>query len=592
MLARFLGELRRRGVFGTTALYVVAGWVVVQVVSEALPALDLPDAAIRYVWLFVFLCLPLAVLLGWRYDISRAGVKRAASDASMGDQTLALQRADYLLLGTVMLLVTGFAVVLAREMLALQTPAQSAPASAAFDPHSVAVLPLDNFTGDSEQQYFVASLHEALTAGLTAIRNLKVISRTSASALAGTGKTIPEIGLALGARNIVEGSVFQSGNRIRVTVQLIDASTDEHLWAENFERDLTDLLTLQAELTRAIAQQIQVTLTPQEEQRLGRAKPVDPLTYQLYLKGMYFLKQSGADSIAKGMPYLQQAVEADPSNARAWAGLALAYNTIGHNFGEDAFPKAKAAALRALELDEYSGEAWAALAEAQAYYDWDWTESDRSYRRALQLAPSLDNAHAHYAYLLALLGRWDEAFEHSLKARELSPLDQTWAAFTGWLLMAHGDLEEAEAHLNESLELLPGYPMGLWFLGELYRVQGRIDRAIATQESIPLALPFRNWGLGPTYAIADREEDALRVIEAMSANPAPKDNLFIAVSYSALGDADQAMHWLERCYALRLDWLPWIALLAGYGGVLEELRQDPRFQALVDKLNIPPTPDA
>lgn len=589
MLARFLGELRRRGVFGTVVLYIVASWVLVQVVSELLPALNIPDFAIRYVWLFVLLCLPLAMLLGWRYDISREGIRRTATTTPGGAAIERLQGTDYLLLGGAALLTAGFAVVLAREMLTLQT---AVPPTAALDRNSVAVLPLDNYTGDSEQQYFVSGLHESLTASLTAIRGLKVISRTSASAVAGTGRTLPEIGRVLGARNIIEGSVFRSGDRIRVTVQLIDALSDKHLWAENFERDLTDLLALQAELTRAIAQQIQVTLTPQEAQRLQSSQPVDPETYRLYLKGMYFLKQSGQDSIARGMPYLQQAVEADPANARAWAGLALGFNTIGHNFGEDAFPKAKAAARRALTLDEHSGEAWAALAEAQAYYDWNWAESDRSYRRALQLAPSLDNAHAHYAYLLALLGRWDEAMAHSLKARELSPLDQTWAAFAGWLLMVHGDLEGAEKQLQESLELLPGYPFGLWFLGDLYRIQGRMDEAIAIQESIPEGLPFRYWALGPTYAVAGRQEDALRVIETMSAHPGPKDNLFIAISYSALGDFDLAMRWLEKCYEIRLDWLPWIAMTQGYGGTLEGLRADPRFRDLIARLNIPPAPDA
>ncbi|HSM68763.1 MAG TPA: hypothetical protein VK830_03540, partial [Xanthomonadales bacterium] len=412
---------------GTTAIYIVASWVLVQVASEILPAFNIPDFAIRYVWIGVTLGFPLALLVGWRYDISTRGIRRPARTAGGHPTERSLRRSDFVLLGGIAALALGMVAVLVVQIARQQETGGIAAPAREMTANSVAVLPLDNFTGDPEQAYLVAGLHEALTAGLTGIRALKVISRTSASAVAGTGKTVPEIGRALGARNILEGSVFSSGDRLRVTLQLIDALTDQHLWAENFERELTDLLFMQSELTRAVVQQIQVTLAPEEDQRLAMQRQVDPQVYPLYLKGMYFLKQAGPNSIAKGMPYLQQAVELDPGNARAWAGLALGYNTIGHNFGEDAFPKAMASARRALELDEYSGEAWAALAEAQVYYGYDWAQSDRSYARAIQLAPSLDEAHAHYAYLLALLGRWEEAMQHTLTARELSPLDQTWA---------------------------------------------------------------------------------------------------------------------------------------------------------------------
>lgn len=589
--ADLLGELRRRGVFGTTALYVVAAWVLIQVVSEILPAFNIPGYAIRYVWMGVVAAFPLALFVGWRYDISRHGVQRTAPAGSGPQADASLHRIDYLLLGSVGVLVVGITGVLTLQI-ARQAGTGSEQPLRQMTPNSVAVLPLDNFTGDQEQEYFVAGLHEALTAGLTGISALKVISRTSATAVAGGGRTVPEIGRLLGARNIIEGSVFQTGNRVRVTVQLIDALSDQHLWAGNFEREMTDLLALHSELTRAIAEQIQVTLTPEEAQRLSIARPVDPKIYQLYLKGMYFIRQYTPEGIQKGLPYLHQAVELDPGNARAYAGLALGYNRVGHGFGRDAFPKALAAARQALQLDEHLGEAWAALAEAKLYHEYDYAGAERAFQRALQLAPSLDEAHGHYGALLSLLGRWEESFYHLNRARELTPLDPGWSAFEGWLYMSRGEYERARELYDESLALAPEFPFGLAWLGDLHRLEGRPEDAIAMQERIPEGNPIRNWALGPTYALTGRPKEAERIAREMAVDPGPKDKLFIALTHAALGDIDQAMHWFEICYESRVDWLPWIVLSRGYAGVDEALLGNPRFQALIARLDLPPAPDA
>jgi TolB-like protein/tetratricopeptide (TPR) repeat protein len=588
IVSQFFRELRRRGVFGTTAIYVVAAWVLVQVASEVFPAFNIPEFAIRYVWIGVALGFPLALIVGWMYDISPRGINRTPQTGSDEGADTPLKRFDFLVLSGIAVVAVGLVFILLGKIMNFPEPVLVQTTAREADPNSVAVLPLDNFTGDPDQEYFVAGLHEALTAGLTGISALKVISRTSASAFVNTDKTLPEIGRALGVANIIEGSVFRSGDRVRITVQLINALTDEHLWAENYEREIVDMLALHGEVTRAIARQIQVTLTPEEDSRLSEAREVDPAIYQLYLKGMYFLKQYTPEGIQKGLPYLHQAVELDPANARAYAGLALGYNTIGHGIGRDAFPKALAAARQALALDEYSGEAWAALAESQLYHDYNWEDSDRSFKRALQLAPSLDHAHAHYAYLLALLGRWDEVFAQAEKARELSPLDPTWAFFAGWLYMVREDFDRAEELMLESLELAPSFPFGLFGLGDLYKIQGRIEEAIELQERIPAGSPIRNWALGPTYASAGREADALKVAAEMSVDPGPKDRLFLAFTYAALGDFDEAMRWFEICFEIetRTDWLPWIALDQSFGGVLEGIREDPRFQSLIKKLNL------
>jgi TolB-like protein/Flp pilus assembly protein TadD len=584
-ISPYLQELRRRGVFGTAAIYIVAAWVGVQVASEVFPAFNIPEFAIRYVWLAALLGLPLALFVGWRYDLSMQGITRT-SKAGDEEKGMPLRRFDHLLLSGVAVVSVGIVVVLMGEILKLEEPVSPVTPAREIDPNSIAVLPLDNFTGDPDQEYFVAGLHEVLTAGLASIRALKVISRTSASAFLNADISLPEIGRTLGVANIIEGSVFRSGNRVRITVQLIDARTDEHLWAENYEREVVDILSLQGEVTRAIAQQIQVTLTPEEKSGLTIEREVDPEIYEAYLRGMYHLNKYTPEGIQKGLGYLHEAVDKDPANARAYAGLALGYNTIGHGIGRGAFPKAIAAARKALALDEYSGEAWAALAEAQLYYDYDWSESDRSFQRALQLAPSLDHAHAHYAYLLALLGRWDEVFIAAEKARELSPLDPTWAFFAGWLYMVRDDYDTANELMQETMELVPGFPLGLYALGQLYTVQGRFDEAVEAQEKIPVGNPIRNWALGPTYAMAGRTDDALRIAAEMSVDPGPKDKLHLAFTYAGLGDFEKAMFWFEDCFETRVDWLPWIAVENTYGGMLGPLRDDPRFRELMRKLDL------
>jgi TolB-like protein len=290
------------------------------------------------------------------YDISSSGVSRTRAVDSNECADSSLKRFDYLFMSGVAVIAIGIIFAMLAEIVKLQDSLQPSFAVREIDPNSLAVLPLDNYTGSPEDEYFVAALHEAFTAGLTSISALKVISRTSANAFVGSDHTLPEIGQALGVANIIEGSVFKSGNTVRITLQLIDALTDQHLWAENFERDMKDLMALQSEVTRAVAQQIRVTLTPGEEDHLNTLRAVDPVVQQLYLKGMYFLHQYTPEGIQKGLGYLQQAVDVDPSNPRAYAGLALGYNTIGHGVGRDAFPYALAAARRALDLDPNSGE--------------------------------------------------------------------------------------------------------------------------------------------------------------------------------------------------------------------------------------------
>ncbi len=580
-----LEEAARRRVFRLAALYVVGAWVALQVADLAFPGLDIPEQAIRFIWIGAFALFPLALIFGWRYDITGRGVVRTPAADSAGGP-VRLVRNDYLLLSVLAIAAAGVLALLSTRIADMRQPgAQEAVLE--ISPNSVAVLPLDNLTGDPEQAYFVAGMHDGLITLLSKVDALKVISRTSANAYRGATKTLPEIARELRVARLVEGSVYRDGDEVRITVQLIDGATDENLWAESYSRNIGNVLNMQADMALAIAGQIEGQLSPGQESRLA-GREVDPETYELYLKGMYHLYQFTPEGMEQGITLLRQAVDRDPSDPLAYAGLALAYNEIGHSSGpRSAFPKARAAALTALKLDPDSAEARAAMAEAALYFDWDWAESEQNFRRAVELNPSLPQALGHYAFLEILLGRTEESFALVAQASQVDPLSPVWPSFACWLYIVADRFDEAVAACEEGLDLAPGFPLALYGLGQVYSAQGRIEEAIAVHEQIPEGLPIRYWALGPTYAMAGRREDALMMAEAMMIDPGPKDLLHIAFTYAGLGDTDGAIRRLETAYEARVDWFPWIAIHNGYGGVLEGIRQDPRFQEIVGRLSLP-----
>ncbi len=590
-LARFIREARRRRVFRTAVLYTVAAWVILQVADLAFPGLDIPDSAIRYVWIGVFLGFPIALLFGWRYQVTSQGIVRTAplaSGESAGD--LGLKTTDYVLLSALVLVVVAISYGVIEEIREVEQPFGISAFGREILPNSIAVLPLDNLTGDPDQEYFVDGLHDAMISDLARISALHVTSRTSTGVYKDVAKPLTEIARELGVANIIEGAVFRTGDEVRISIQLINAATDENMWSQNYRREVTDMLALQGDVARAIAEQVRVRLTPDEVNRLTRTRQVNPEVYESYLKGMFFAKQLDPAMVPKGLDYLHEAIGIDPREPLAYAGLALGYNTIGHGINaHDAFPKALAAAKKALEIDEYSGEAWAALAEAQLYYEWDWSTSEASMLRALQLSPSLDHARAHYAYLLILFGRIDESLFQAEKARELSPLDPLWAGFAAWLYMLEERWEEGLDAANECLGFSPGFSLCDYALGQLYSAMGEIDKAVEAHEKMAPGLPMTYWALGPTYGMAGRIDDARKIAELMAADPTPRDMLYVALTYSAMGEIDEALRWLQRAYDNRADWLPWIDYQNTFGGAVEPMRDDPRFKAIVEKLNLPPS---
>lgn len=452
-------------------------------------------------------------------------------------------------------------------------------------PVSIALLPLESITSDAEQEWFTDGMTDSLITELAKISGLRVISRSTAMKYKGTDKVPPEIATELGIEYVIEGSVVKMGDQIKVAVRLINAPNDEYLWAEQYEREFSDILVLQGEIAQSIADQIQVTLTPQEEQLLAVSRSVDPETHELYLKGMYHLNKFTPEGIEKGMNYLHEAVEKDPEEPLAHAGLALGYDILAHTPSPppDAIPLGRAAALKALELDDTLAEVHLALAMINVYADWDREGARQSYQRALELNPSLALAHAHYAWSLLIEGQVNEALAELYKAQELDPLEPVYPAWQSTMYFWRGDNDKAIEEAQKSLELVPDYPVGLASLGDAYAAKGMYEEAIQIRQKAGEISPAYKWGLGHTYALAGDRDGALQVAVELESQPDAWNTWGLTEIYTALGDKDEAFRWLEAAYEQRHPYIQWLRRNINF----KPLHDDPRYNDMVQRLELP-----
>ncbi len=455
---------------------------------------------------------------------------------------------------------------------------------------SIAVLPFANLSGDPEQDYFAAGITDALITDLAKISGLrKVIARASVMRYRNTDKPLPQIGRELGVDAIITGAVFREGGRVRITAQLINAATEEHLWAERYERELRDVLSLQNDIVVAIIQEMRLQLTPQEQTRLASAQPVNPEAYEAYLKGRFFLNRLTPEGFEQGLEYLNQATELDPANPMVYAGLALGYTLVGHDpigiqMYPDAYTRARAATRRARELGgETLAETVEADAEAKLYLDWNFAGLEQDFQRVIELNPSLAEAHAHYSWYLRLVGRNNEALAEMRRAMELDPLNPIWPAWLGWQYWWVGQSDEAIEEVRKSLDLNAEFAPGLYVLGSAYAEKGMYEEAVAAHQKLVDTDPAWRWALPRTYALANRRDEAQEIAAEIEKEPGPFDTWGLAGFYTALGEKDEAFRWLEAGFDVRFSYMPWIERV----GPLAPLRDDPRFQDLVRRIGIP-----
>ena len=451
---------------------------------------------------------------------------------------------------------------------------------------SLAVLPLENLSKDPEQEYFADGLTEALISNLAKISALRVISRTTAMHYKGVHRPIPEIAKELAVDAIVEGTVQRSGDRVCISAQLIQATTDAHVWAETYERDLRDVLSLQAEMAHTIATEIRVKLTPQEELRFARAHKVNPEAYEAYLKGRFYWNKRTLDGFTKASQYFQQAIDKDPSYAAAYAGLADTASRLGW-WGfvppKEGCAKAKAAAKKALELDESLADGHAAHGFAILYYDYAARTAEKHCRRSTELDPANPIAAQSLACCLTALGRHDESLAEITRAVQLDPLSTALHWTAGILMFQARQYMRCIEQSRKGLELDPSFPALHWNIGLALVWQGNHPEGLKELEFASQAAgraPYFLGTLGAGYAIAGKTEDALKVVTELSSKPLT--SYWIGMIHASLGDTDSAMPCLERAYWERIPWLPYTAVAPWF----DPLRSDPRFQDLLARMDL------
>jgi TolB-like protein/Flp pilus assembly protein TadD len=472
-----------------------------------------------------------------------------------------------------------------------RTAPPPAPPAARAPIRSIAVLPLRNLSGDPGQEYFADGMTEALIGELARLGGIRVISRTSMMQYRGTTKSMPQIARELNHVDaIVDGSVARAGSKVRIDVKLLDAARDEHLWAQTYEREEQDVLSLERDVARAIAGAIHATLTPADEARLAQVRTIDPAAHQSYLKGRYALNKYTENDLRDALAHFKASLQADPNYAPAYAGMADTYTALRSVWVEPSIvmPPAKEAAGRAIKLDPNLAEAHVSLGSIKAFYDFDWPGAEAELTRALELNPNLAAGHHQNALLLSAMGRSKEAIAEILRAEDLDPLAPMIVSDVGWVYYTARDYPRALAAGRKAVALDPAFWYGHLTLGLGYEKTGRLDDAIASYErarkldSGPLVLEM----LGGAYAAAGRTEDARKVLAQLTRMEQARYvcPYEVATVYAGLGDKRHALEWLKRSYNARADCTPWMNVDAKW----DSLRDHPDFKALAKMMKFKP----
>jgi TolB-like protein/Tfp pilus assembly protein PilF len=580
----FFVELKRRKVYKVAVAYVVAGWALSQGIAQVFPVFDVPNWVVRLLVMLIILGLPVALVLTWMFEITSEGILRTEmADAMPG----VVQRKKH---AWIYVVVIGGLVSIGLFLLGrytAQTPRQNEEAGGVISAKSIAVLPFDNLSGDPDNAYFTEGVQDEILTRLAKVADLKVIARTSTQKFKSAPENLPEIAKQLGVLNILEGSVQNANDQVRVNVQLINALTAAHVWADTYYRKSTDIFAVESEIAKSVADALQAKLTGAEKSSIVKAPTADPEAYELYLKGRFFWnKRSGAD-LRKAIEYFDQAIAKDPNYALAYAGLADSYLLLP-NYGsastQESLPPARAALNKALELDDSLAEAHASSG-LLATFECRLERAITDFERAIQLKPNYATAHHWLMFGRLALGHLDQAVEEGKRALKLDPLSPIINADFAWTFFCARRFDEAERQARKTLEIDPQFFLAHYYLGQVLQFKGQLTEAIAEfQKAVDLNGDPDSLGmLGQAYARNGQKDEAQKVLvrlneEAKSRYVAPYST---ALVYLGLGDKERALDELERAYqrgdtnylfVIRVD------------PMLDDLRGHPRFDALVQKI--------
>jgi TolB-like protein/DNA-binding winged helix-turn-helix (wHTH) protein len=451
---------------------------------------------------------------------------------------------------------------------------------------SIAVLPLRNLSGDVSQEYFADGMTDEIITALAGIRSLRITSRTSAMQYKSSREALPKIARALNVDAIVEGSVVRAGSRAHITADLIQAQTDRHLWTHSYEGDIRDVISLERDVARSIADEVNATLTPQEQARLAKPRRSNPEAYDAYLEGRFYWGKRTSESLKRGLWFFEQAIQKDPESALSYAGVADTYNILADYTlipSAQALPKAKEAASKALQLDDSLAEAHASLAWTKLHYDWDWSGAEREFRRAIELRPGYATSHQWYAELLAATGRFDEALAEMRRAEELDPLSAVIHIGIGRMLYLARRYDQATIQLRNATELYPNLVYARVYLAFCYDQEKLYPQALVELDAAN-ALANQKYSIGQAhvYAVSNRRRESERTLRQLEQPSDATDPFFLAGVYAALGNRDKAFALLDRAYDEHSSFLIFVNVWSW----MDPLRPDPRFARLLARMGL------
>lgn len=527
------------------------------------------------------------------FDIEGAGAAPTTVERSTPERPR--KKAIPVLLALVMVALAGMGIWLycfSGRVAKLETMPQTnapPPVARAVESKSVAVLPFVNMSADKDNEYLSDGITEELCTALAQVRGLRVPARTSCFVFKGKTDDIQKIGQQLHVATVLEGSVSKSGNTLRITAQLINVADGFHLWATNYDREMSDLLALRSEIAQQVVAAMRVQLLPGEKEQLEKKGTENAEAHRLYLLGLSFWNQRTGDGIKRALDYFEQALAKDPNYALAHAGLADCYIVLPEYAGvptKEAMPKARAAALDALKLDDTLGEAHAALASVREFY-WDWQGADAEYRRAIELTPNYATAHHWYSSLLRELGRFEEASREIQRAQELDPLSLVINVNVGEILYFRGHYDQAIAIYCTVLELNPNFNPAHWDLGHAYLMKRMYSEAITEFQTIRASVGNTSYGLGSlgyAYGMSGRVNEARKVLDELTGflQQGEEVQIDIALVYNGLGDREKALDWLGKAFEAKAYWMVELKVEPHW----QNLGSEPRFVALLKKMGL------
>ena len=579
----FFSELKRRNVYKVAVAYAVVAWLVIQAASIFLPAFNAPQWAMQIVILVLVIGFPIALAFSWAFEITPEGIVRESEVSA--DQSITHHTGRKIVALTIVLAVIATGLFVFQLIRARST---SSSAATAITSKSIAVLPFDNLSRDPDNAYFVEGIQDEILTRLAKIADLKVIARSSTQRFQNKGD-LPQIAQQLGVANLLEGSVQKVNDEVHINVQLIKAANESHLWAEVYDRKLTDIFAVESEIAKTVADTLQAKLTG-SEQRVIAARPTENAeAHQFYLKGRFFWNKRTGNDLKKSIDYFEQAIATDPNYALGYAGVADAYVFLpGYTAGapRDCYPKAMAAAKKALELDNTLAEAHTTLALALWYYDFDFTQANREFQRAIELNPNYATGHQQYGNnTLSALGRFDDAIAEGKRAVELDPLSLVINADLGVNYYYACRYDEAIAQERKTLEMNPGYYFAYLNLGQALEMKGGRDAAIAEYQKAralnddPSVLGL----LAHAYGLSGNKMEAEKILDQLKALSKARyvSAYSFALAYLGLGNKEEALSRLEQSYQDRAGAdIGWIRV----DHLLDPLHGDPRFEALAEKI--------